>query len=66
VQPEFQSELSYWRKWHKRARYVESLKTIASFEIAQAVIKPICIDKVWEPFLRAAFCCFCQKHISGC
>ena len=65
VQPDFQSELSYWRKWHKRARYVESLKTIASFEIAQAVIKPICINKVGNPFSAQRSTAFAKSALVG-
>ena len=66
MKADFQSELSFFRKWNKIARYVKSLKAIASFEVAKAVIKPERINKILEPFLRAAFHCFGQKRIIWC
>src|SRR6266550_1720775 len=66
VKTEFQGQFSSFRQWHKIARYVEPLKTIASFKVAKAVIKPKRINKILKSFLRAAFYCFGQKRIRGC
>ena len=63
MKTESQSERSSWRKRHKISRYVEPLKTIASFKIPEAVIKPKRINKIRKPSFRTAFHCFGQKCI---
>src|SRR6266705_1046769 len=55
VKAELQCHFSFTSQRDEIPRQVEFLKAIASLEVAQAVIKPICIHKVREPLLRAAF-----------
>ena len=63
MKAELQGQFSFFRKRYEIPGKIKFLETITSFKIAEAVVKPVGINKIWEPLLRAAFDSFGEKRI---